>query len=417
MREVSESIRLIDLVDHAEHLDARATLTEAQAEFARRKRRFLGVTSDGVFIGLASAREIAELLSNQFGHALFGRSPLRRHVMAEALVVTEDLPLTELLKLTAARSEATFAQDIALVSAQREFRGLIPLPRIARLQTALLLKNLAAVEAQRLELVARNRLIEEDLRMAREMQRALLPERPIVAHFGARSVRTQHVYEPADFMGGDFFTTSSPGPGLLVCGIFDVMGHGVRPALITAILRALMEENATATADPGAMLTRLNHSLQRVLRSSGDFIFVTAGYAVIDLERGELRYAQAGHPAPLVWDAAGGKASELKLTPESAGPALGLIDEFVFGTTTLRVAPGDALLLYTDGLTEIATPDGNEFGTESLRQAMAVACGAGHEDVPGVLVEAARAFAGVQTFTDDVCVLLARCGPDGADGA
>jgi hypothetical protein len=51
-------------------------------------------------------------------------------------------------------------------------------------------------------------------------------------------------------------------------------------------------------------LTHLNHSLLRVLRSSGDFIFVTAGYAVVDLVRGELRYAQAGHPAPLVWRAA-----------------------------------------------------------------------------------------------------------------
>ena len=408
MAKVSEATRLIELVEHADHLDARALLTRAQAEFAKRKRRFLGVTSGGSFVGLASAREITELLSNQFGHALFGRAALGAHIMADALVVSEELPLTELLKLTAAREDQAFDQDIALISERREFRGLIPLSRLVRLQTELLLDNLAAVEAQRRELAARNRLIEEDLRLAREMQLALLPDKPLRVVAAGRAVETRHLYQPADLMGGDFFTATSPGPGLLACGIFDVMGHGVRPALITAILRALMEESVAAAADPGAMLTHLNQSLVRVLRSSGDFIFVTAGYAVVDLARGELRYAQAGHPAPLVWRAGGGVAAELGIGPEEAGPALGMLEEASYGTLVSAFAPGDGLVLFTDGLTEVAGPDGAEFGTARLREALAAACAAGRDDLPAALVAAAREFGGGRAFPDDVCVLVIR---------
>ena len=408
MPKASEATRLIELVEHADHLDARATLTRAQAEFAKRKRRFLGVTSAGSFVGLASAREITELLSNQVGHALFGRAALGSHIMADALVVSEELPLTELLKLTAAREEQAFDQDIALISERREFRGLIPLSRLVRLQTELLLDDLAAVEAQRRELAARNRLIEEDLRLAREMQLALLPDKPLRVAAAGRAVETRHLYQPADLMGGDLFTATSPGPGLLACGIFDVMGHGVRPALITAILRALMEESVAAAADPGTMLAHLNQSLLKVLRSSGDFIFVTAGYAVVDLARGELRYAQAGHPAPLVWRAAEGAAGELRLGSEAAGPALGMLDEATFGTSASAFAPGDALVLYTDGLTEVTDAAGEEFGTGRLRAALAAACAAGRDDVPGALVAAARAFGGVRAFSDDVCVLMVR---------
>ncbi|MBC8011377.1 MAG: SpoIIE family protein phosphatase [Burkholderiales bacterium] len=407
MREPPEAIRLIDLVEHADQLDTLTTLTASQGEFTRRKRRFLGVTSGKVFVGLASAREITELLSNQFGHALFGRANLGKHVMTDALIVADDLPITELLKLVAARSEEAFDQDIALISPHREFLGLIPLPRIVRLQTGLLLDNLARVEAQRVELAERHRLIEEDLRLARQMQLALLPENPLVVRAPGLRVETRHVYQAADLIGGDFFTTTCPGPGLLACGIFDVMGHGVRPALITAILRALMEESAVVAADPGAMLTHLNHSLRGVLRGSGDFIFVTAGYAVLDLARRELRYAQAGHPAPLLWHAR--EAAPLRLTPDSAGPALGLIDDYAYTVATAPFGPGDALVLYTDGLTEIATPDGAEFGSERLRQALANACGQDSPDVPGALLATARAYAGTARFDDDVCVLLARC--------
>lgn len=402
-------VRLSELVEHADYLDAQVSLTAAQAEFARRGRRFLGVIESGRFVGMASEREITQLLSQQFGHALFGRLPVRQHVMKDALAITPDEPLTELLKLTAARNEAAFYHDIALISAQREFLGFIPVHRIVRLQTSLLLANLAEVEEQRRELAARNRQMEEDLRMAREVQLALLPDRPTRIEYAGRVVETQHIYEPADVIGGDFFAVFSPAAGVVTFCMCDVMGHGVRPALITAILCALLEESRAQAADPGAVLTQINRSLQSVLRSVGDLIFVTAAYGVIDLARGELRYAQAGHPTPFLWRASASTAAELPLDPDAAGPALGLLDDFSYATTACAFGPGDALMLYTDGVLEVVDSGDVEFGGDRLRASFAEALARGGPDIAPAVVETARRFAGVRRFPDDVCVLVARC--------
>lgn len=399
---------ILDLVEHAEAIDVALPLEAAQTEFAHRRRRFLGVVSAGRFVGVASAREITELLSNKFGHALFGRAPVGSHLLAGALVVASDLPVTELLRRSSERKEEALDQDVAVISADREFLGLLPMHRLVRLQNRLLEENLARVEAQRVELELRNRTLEDDLRLAREMQLAFLPSRSAILRGVDRMVEVRHVYEPADLIGGDFFSTFSPAPGVLACCVFDVMGHGVRPALVTAILRGLIEECMPHAADPGSMLTHLNTSLTRVLRAGGDLIFVTAGYAVIDLNAGSLGYAQAGHPAPLLWREDTGEAERPALAPDSAGPALGLIDECSYLTTTIPFGSGDALVLYTDGLLEAATPEGDEFGVGRLRAAAAEALAGEGEDAAGRIVEAARIFAGKRRFADDVCVLIAR---------
>lgn len=409
-------VRLLDLVEHTHQLDAETPLTAVQAELARRQLRFLGVTAKGAFAGVASGREITELLSRQFGNAVFGRKPVGEHVMKDPLVVTPEAPLTDLLKAISGRSEQDFYDDVALVTAQREFLGLIPVHRLVRLQTSLLLANLTEVEGQRRELAVRNRRMEEDLRMAREVQLALLPAKPTRVAWSGRVVETQHVYEATELIGGDYFAVFSPAEGMLACCICDVVGHGVRPALITAILRALIEESHAAASDPGAMLTHLNRSLQTVLHSAGAEIFVTAGYAVVDLVRAELRYAQAGHPRPLLRRDGSRTAAELELAPESAGPALGLLDDASYAATVVPFGPGDALLLYTDGVIEVLTPEGVEFGVERLQAAFGEALEQGRADLAPALVEAARRFTGVTSFPDDVCILAIRCAAEGQAG-
>lgn len=408
MSPVPTQVRLLDLVEHTHQLDAQAPLAAVQAELARRQLRFLGVTTKGAFSGIASGREITELLSRQFGNAVFGRKPVAEHVMANPLAVTPDIPLTELLQAISSRNELTFYDDVALVSAGGEFLGLIPVHRLVRLQTSLLLANLAEVEGQRRELAARNCRMEEDLRMAREVQFAFMPSKPTRVSWSGRAVETQHVYEPTELVGGDYFAVFSPSDGVLACCICDVMGHGVRPALITAILRALLQESQAPATDPGAMLTHLNRSLQAVLRSAGAEIFVTAGFAVVDLVQSKLRYAQAGHPRPLLWRGGDGTAEELALQTESVGPALGLLDDSSYATTVTGFFPGDALLLYTDGLLEVLNADGVEFGVERLQAVFAEALQQGRSDVAPIVVEAARQYAGVISFPDDVCLLAIR---------
>lgn len=399
------STTLFELVEHADALDARTLLSAAQPEFARRKRRFLGVVDGARLVGIASGREITERLSAQFGHALFGRQTMAQHVMAEALIVERATLVPEVLRLIAARSEEAFYDDIALVDDAGAFVGMVPVHRLVRLQNAMLLENLAQVEEQRGELAVRNRRIEDDLRMARQVQLALLPGRVTRISYGAFAAEARYRYEAAETMSGDFCAVSSPCPGELACLVCDVMGHGVRQALITAILRALLEELRPLASDPGALLTQVNRSLTTLLQRAGELIFVTAGYGVVDLVRGEMRYAQAGHPAPLVLRAGAATAEPLALDGDQAGPALGLLAEMAYETARVPFGAGDALLLFTDGVQEAADGAGVEFGAAGLAEALATA---GNEvDPTGPVVEAARRHGG--RFADDVCVVAVRC--------
>jgi hypothetical protein len=167
---ISKHIPIANLVDDAEALDADTPLALAQPEFARRKRPFLGVVGAGRFVGVVNGSETSQALGSQFGHALFGRAVVRNHTMANALVVTPETLLTELLTLASARNDADFFTDIAVFAADQTFVRLIPIHRVVRLQTALLLEYLAEVQDKGCELAARNRQMEDDLRMAREIQ-------------------------------------------------------------------------------------------------------------------------------------------------------------------------------------------------------------------------------------------------------
>jgi sigma-B regulation protein RsbU (phosphoserine phosphatase) len=278
---------------------------------------------------------------------------------------------------------------------------------LVRLQTEFLLTNLAQVEASRFEIAAKNRELEDDLRMAREVQTALLPQGRAAFAAAGCTVGFAHVYRPSGGISGDFFDTfpvSDRAVGLLVC---DVMGHGVRSALITAMIRAMVEQFHPLAADPAAFLTRLNHDLTRMLRRAGGLIFVTAAYLVIDLESGRLRYAQAGHPTPLHWHAAADELRPIPCTDAEAGPALGLLDEFSYLAVETPIAPGDRVLLFTDGISEAAAPTGEEFGAArmaaSLRRSAAAPLAAWVEG----LVTDASTFAGAPVG-DDVCVVAAE---------
>jgi sigma-B regulation protein RsbU (phosphoserine phosphatase) len=266
---------------------------------------------------------------------------------------------------------------------------------------------LEQVEAARVELAGKNREMEDDLRMAREVQFALLPQGRAGFSHESRTVEFAHVYRPSGGMSGDFFDTfpvSDHAVGLLVC---DVMGHGVRSALITAMIRAMVEQFHSLAADPAAFLTRLNHDLTKMLRRAGGLIFVTAAYIVIDLKSGRLRYAQAGHPTPFHWHAAAAELQTIPCTDAEAGPALGLLDDFSYVAVETPISPGDRVLLFTDGISEAASASGDEFGEARMTAALARHAPAPLATWVEALVTDASTFAGTP-FGDDVCLVAAE---------
>ena len=154
------------------------------------------------------------------------------------------------------------------------------------------------------EIRERNSEMEDDLNMAREIQQAFLPQQypsfPRRAPPEESAIQFFSRYIPTTAVGGDFFhvhSLSDTEAGVFIC---DVMGHGVRAALVTAIQRALVEEMLPAAHDPGRFLTELNRAMLSILRRARTPMFASAFYMVVDLSKGELRYANAGHQDRLV---------------------------------------------------------------------------------------------------------------------
>jgi len=247
--------------------------------------------------------------------------------------------------------------------------------------------------------------MEDDLQMAREVQLAMQPQHHERVVTSALSLQIAHRFLPAGGVSGDFFDVlriSDNAVGVLVC---DVMGHGVRSALVTAMIRAMLEALRPLAADPGALLSKLNRDLTRMLRQAGSLIFVTAAYAVVDLQAARLRYAQAGHPTPFRTEGRSGAVRAVRCPAEVEGPALGLLDDFGFVTAEEPIAAGDRILLYTDGVFEAARPDGEEFGQDRLMRALgrhrAAPLDAGLTEV---LADISEFCEGVP-FADDLCMV------------
>ena len=144
------------------------------------------------------------------------------------------------------------------------------------------------------------------------------------------------------------------------------MGHGVRAALITAMMRAMIETHATEATDPGRLLTQLNSEFTGILKQTGTLVFVTVLYCVINVKTGIARFARAGHPPPLQVRRNSSEVQMIVMGEDSSGPAIGIIPNAQFKTTEAKLAPGDCLLFYTDGIIEVEASDGSQFGIEGL---------------------------------------------------
>lgn len=404
-----DALDLHTLVAHAHALPAAMLVEQAHAEFVRLNIDFAAVLDGERLLGLCARGELAQALGSRYGFALNARRPVSAHLMTTPLVVSADTPATAVFKAASGRTDREFYDDVLLVDVAGRYAGLIPMRTLVRLQTEFLLGNIAHLEVSRQEIAAKNREMRQDLEMAREVQLAMLPATQSAFGKGELTLQIAHRYQPAASVSGDFFDVlplSETAVGLLIC---DVMGHDVRSALITAMIRAMVGELRPVATDPGMLLTHLNRDLTRLLRQTGSMIFVTAAYVVIDLATRSLRYAQAGHPTALRWDARTAAIKPVSCSLESAGPALGLIDEFEFATTEEALAPGDRVVLFTDGVFEAADAAGEEFGPARLAASIARGMAQPLESALDSLLAEVSAFCGATEFGDDVCLLAVEC--------
>ena len=258
------------------------------------------------------------------------------------------------------------------------------------------------------ELAMRNAVLREELDLAHEIQRALLPGslQPLHETAEPRPWVMAHRYLPTESLAGDFFKAYALSEGRIGILICDVMGHGVRSALIAALLCGLIEEFEFEREAPGLMLTRLNAGLSRVLGPTRAKMFATACYVVVDPAKGQLHLSIAGHPGPYLLRRA---AAQVERLVPCRGPALGLFEAAEFPEATVPIAADDLLLLYTDGISEVEGPDG-EFFEARLPEALSRHAGQEVEDMLDDLIGEARRFSCTGGFHDDVCLIALQVG-------
>jgi serine phosphatase RsbU (regulator of sigma subunit) len=268
--------------------------------------------------------------------------------------------------------------------------------------------------ADRLEKVATdlrvcNVQLDADVRMAREVHQALMPHEypafPPDAHPGRSALRFAHVCRPCRAVGGDFLhirPVADLTAGVFVC---DVMGHGMRSALVTAIVRGLLEELRGTAHDAGRLLKEMNSGLVSVLRQPGQLIFASALYLVINARTGTVRGANAGHPLPMRVASAGGPVSALDFPPAAIGPALGIAPDPSYVTLQWQMDVGDRLLLYTDGVCDVTDLQDAEYGVARLCEAAGRLSSLPLGDWLHAIVRDAEAFSGRTEFDDDICMI------------
>ena len=257
------------------------------------------------------------------------------------------------------------------------------------------------------ELRGKNAEIEDDLQMAREVQQAFLPQQfptfPATATAEESAVRFVSRYLPTMTLGGDFFHVlriSDTRVGVFIC---DVMGHGVRAALVTAIQRTLVEELHAFADRPGVFLTQMNASLLSILRRTKSPLFASAFYLVADLAAGTLCYANAGHPRALHLHRATGRVEAL--AHGKPGPALGFFEDGVYTTYETSLTRGDLVILFTDGLYEVENAQGELFDFELLREVLQARVRQPTEALFNDMLAEVRQFSATGGFEDDVCIV------------
>ncbi|MFC5051342.1 SpoIIE family protein phosphatase [Rubritalea spongiae] len=265
------------------------------------------------------------------------------------------------------------------------------------------------LEEVALDLQARNKLYQEELGLAREVQQALLPESDegwkerlaSVADKAAIEVK----YIPATELAGDYYDVlpiSDQVFGLFIC---DVMGHGVRSALVVSMIRGLMEKASAYVEQPALYLQKINEGLCRILGPTGVDMFATACYVTVNFNEGVVRVASAGHDDPLIFAK---KGHDLPASESSSGPALGFFNKAEYHECTYALEYVSELVLYTDGIYESANKAGEEWSKKRLEDAAKNAVESSEGSTLEILCDEAIQWVRGKGFDDDVCLLSCK---------
>ena len=263
-------------------------------------------------------------------------------------------------------------------------------------------RTLEHMKAWKEALSSRDKLVslQRELDVASKMQQSILPTQfpkgDDFEVFGSM--------EPARNVGGDFFDVVHLDDGQIGLAIADVSDKGVPAALFMMSSRTLLKGSAIGLTEPGRVLHEVNDLLAE---DNDSAMFVTVLYAVYDPSTGRLRYANGGHNLPVTFHADGSTT----VLPYTQGLVLAAMPDIDFEEGEITLAPGDTLVLYTDGVTEAMDIEKEEFGMERLQAVFAGGAPQSAESANEAVFAAVHEFAGGAPQSDDItCLTLKRGG-------
>jgi sigma-B regulation protein RsbU (phosphoserine phosphatase) len=241
------------------------------------------------------------------------------------------------------------------------------------------------------------RQIEGELMVARQIQMSIVPR--IFPPFPERPEFEIHaLLEPAKEVGGDFYDFFFIDEHHLFFTVGDVSGKGVPASLFMAVTRTLLRSRTAAEISPDQILSAVNNEL---CRDNDTGMFATVFCGILDTNSGEVIYSCGGHDLPYHLSPSGIIAlSSVK------GAALGAIEDVSYQNHSILLQPGDALVVFTDGVTEAMSKSGDFWGKEGLLQSLQDAPGYPASDITGKILQDLRFFARDTAQYDDITILV-----------
>lgn len=322
-----------------------------------------------------------------------------------------DLELRSIVCVPLVRIRAGSVEETARLSPAHDTTGLLYMDSRARnadlssggreLLTTLALEASTVLENARLleQQWARQRM-EQELRIARQIQESLLPRAlPASGWFRAAgsSIPSLHV-------GGDYFDVRQATEDCWAAVVTDVSGKGVGAALLAALLQGMFLTSPYMRMPTEEMFRRVNRYLNE--RTGGEQ-YATTFYFTVRRD-GTMQCVNAGHPPALVAHSDG----RLESIPANGMP-LGMLDDSVYVTEAFQLAAGDKLVAYTDGLTDARNTAGEFFGIKRLRAALRAAAGRSAAEVHAAIISELSAFTRDTPQSDDVTLAVIEYQPEG----
>ncbi len=239
-------------------------------------------------------------------------------------------------------------------------------------------------------------IAQSEIKIAQRIQASLSPSAPIKsAHFEVTGFCL-----PADQVGGDYFDYFYRNESCVDMIIADVSGHSIGPALFMVETRSAIRTQASGLGTPSETLSVLNNFLFEDLDRS-DY-FITLFYLQYDITTQQLSFANAGHPPPLLLSPFHAECRQL----DADGLILGINKNVVFEERTTTLSQGDLILLYTDGLTEAESPDGEFFGLQRVSDILVQHAQQSPQVIIEILLEQLKQFRRSASFNDDITLMV-----------